>query len=121
MQTIVPPLLSPKTNFTVMSGGRVVLPCPIKPGALLQQYSVDWMKENTPIAEATDPQNIRTVDDSQYNIDRDTYSLIIDSANINDTSSNYKCELFVTNPNTNTREKLQPSLSVALSLKVYGK
>ena len=104
-----------------MSGDRVVLQCPIQPGALLQQYSVRWVKEDTLVAEATNPQSVRTVDDARYKIDRATYSLIIDSVNINDTSSNYQCELSVANPQTDSLEKLRPFPSAVLSLEVTSK
>lgn len=117
LQTIIPPLHPPKTNYTAVLGDRVVLLCPIQPGALLQQYSVRWMKDSILIAEATNPQSVWTIDDARYNIDRATYSLIIDSININDTSSNYQCELFVTVPKTDAKSVLQPSLPVTLSLK----
>jgi hypothetical protein len=104
-----------------MSGERAVLQCPIQPGALLQQYSVRWYKGSVAIARATNPQTVMTVDDSRYKIDGDSYSLIIDSANTNDTSSSYQCELFVTNPITNNQQMLQPSPSVTLALTVNGK
>ena len=121
LQNIVPLLPLPQTNFAVAQGERAILQCPIQPGALLQQYSVSWYKEGIEIARKTiNPQTVTTVDDSRYKIDRDTYSLIIDSANTNDTSSNYQCELFVTNPITNSQEMLQPSPSVTLSLEVNG-
>ena len=120
LQTIVPLLPLPQTNFTVAQGERAILQCPIQPGALLQQYWVSWYKEGIEIARALNPQTVTTVDDSRYKIDRDTYSLIIDSTNTNDTSSNYQCELFVTNPNADSREMLQPSPSVTLSLEVNG-
>ena len=102
-----------------MSGDRVVLPCPIQPGALLEQYSVVWRKGDTAIVEAINPQDVRT--EPRYNIDRATYSLIIDSVNINDTSSGYRCELSVTNPITNAVNMLQLSSEVSLSLTVIGK
>ena len=108
----------PQTNFTVAQGETAILECPIQPGALLQQYSVSWYKESIEIARANNPQTVTTVDDSRYKIDRDTYSLIIDSANTNDTSS-YRCVLFVTNPITNSQKELQPSIT--LSLTVNGK
>ena len=110
-------LHSVKTNFTAMSGDRVVLPCPIQPGALLEQYSVIWKKGDTRIV---DPQDTRTAE-PRYNIDRATYSLIIDSVNINDTSSGYQCEVSVTDPLTNAVNVLQLSSEVSLSLTVIGK
>ena len=118
LQKFVPLMPPPKINFTATSGDRVVLPCPIQPGALLQQYSVRWKKGNTLIAEATTAD-----DDSQYNIDRANYSLIINSVTINDTNLDYQCELKVTNPVSATVQILQPSslIPVSLSLKVIGK
>ena len=120
LQTIVPLLPLPQTNFTATSGERVTLHCPIQPGALLQQYTVRWKKDETTIAELTNSMRVVTIDDSRYQIDRATYSLIIDPVNISDTNSNYQCEIFVTNPQslTPTRRMLQPSPSVTLSLKV---
>ena len=103
-----------------MSGDRVVLPCPIQPGALIQYYSVIWLKENSIVAEVH-RQNIVTADDSRYNIDRATYSLIIDPVNINDTSTRYGCDLFVTDPITNSQRQIQSSPPVSLSLHIIGK
>ena len=101
-----------------MSGDKVVLLCPIQPGALLQQYSVRWMKNNILIADYN-PQSVRTVNDSRYNIDRANYSLIIISVTVNDTSTDYKCELTVLNPKTSSQQILHPL--VILSLQVIGK
>ena len=103
-----------------MLGDRVILQCPIEPGALLQQYSVRWMKDNTPIAEYN-PQDLMTANDSRYKIDRANYSLIIDSVTINDTSADYQCDLTVVNPLSNSSKELQPSYPVTLSLEVIGK
>ena len=86
----------------------------------MEQYSVVWKKGDTRIVEATNPQDVRTAE-PRYNIDRATYSLIIDSININDTSSGYQCELTVTNPLTNAVNMLQLSSEVSLSLTVIGK
>ena len=111
----------PKTDFTAMSGDKVVLHCPIQPGMLLQQYSVRWTKHGTLIAKVTNPQSVMTADDSHYQIDRDRYSLIISSVTINDTSTDYQCELSVANPLTNVLQILYPSPPITLSLKVIGK
>ena len=80
------------------------------------------MKNETLIANATNPQSVTTVNDSRYNIDRANYSLIINSVTIND-SADYKCELAVVNPVTDTKQLLQPSppAPVSLSLQVIGK
>ena len=103
-----------------MSGERVVLHCPIQPGAFLQQYSVRWMKGGIPIANVNNAQNVMTADDSHYQIDRGRYSLIISSVNVNDTSTDYQCDLSVLNPVTSVLQVLQPSTPVTLSLKVIG-
>ena len=110
-----------QTNYTAVSGDRVILQCPIQPGVLIRQYSVRWVKEDTLIAEITNPQSVMAADGSRYKIDRATYSLIIDSVNINDTSSGYKCEVSVMNPLTNALQVLQSSPQITLSLKVIGK
>ena len=93
----------------------MVLPCPFKPGALLQYYSVKWMKDSIEIAESSN---------SKYRIDRATYALIIDPVSVNDTSSNYQCQMFVTNPITEVKQELQfypqPTSDVSLSLTVVA-
>ena len=104
-----------------MSGDKAVLHCPIQPGALLQQYSVIWTKGSTQIAKVTSPQGRMDHSDSRYQIDSGSYSLIINPVTINDTSSDYQCEIFVTIPITNAKYMLQPSSQVALSLNVIGR
>ena len=115
LQTIVPVPPSLQTLFTVASGERVIIPCPIQPGAQIEQYSAKWTKDDIIIASSTDPQS---VDNSPYEIDRATYSLIIDSVSTNDTSTDYQCELSVTNPITNVRQILKLNPEVSLSLKI---
>ena len=116
LQTSIP-ILSMCINqkYTALSGERVVLSCPFKPGALLQYYSVKWMKDSIDIAKAPN---------SKYRIDGATFALIIDPVSVNDTSSNYQCQVSVTNPNTNTKEQLQfypqPTSDVSLSLTVVN-
>ena len=119
-QTTIPlPDPPPQTKFTAVSGDRVVLPCPIQPGAFIQYYSVEWSIEKSTVVR----RNTVTADDSRYNIDRATYSLIIDPVNINDTSTRYGCQLFVINPITDNVQQLQLHLiqSLNLSLQVISK
>ena len=78
------------------------------------------MKGGIPIANVDNTQNVTTADDSHYQIDRSRYSLIISPTTINDTSTDYQCDLFVLNPVTNVLQVLQPSTPVTLSLKVIG-
>ena len=120
LQTIVP-LLPPQANVTASSGDKAVLHCPIQPGALLLQYSVMWKKGNNLIAKVTNPQGQLESTNARYRIDRGRYSLIINPPTINDTSTDYQCELSVTNPLTNVLQVLQPSPPVTLSLKVICK
>ena len=127
LQTIIPlPDPPPQTNFTAVSGDRAVLACPIQPGALIQYYSVEWYKETSLLAQAAGREfisKVSIVEDSRYNIDRATYSLTIDPVNINDTSTYYKCQVFVTHPITLVIEQLQLHLiqSLNLSLQVISK
>jgi hypothetical protein len=104
-----------------MSGGNAVLDCPIQPGALLHRYSVRWTKGHTPIAAIPNPQGELECADPRYQIDRGRYSLIINSVTVNDTSTDYRCELFVTIPITHSRHQLQPTTCTPLSLKVIGR
>ena len=93
----------------------MVLHCPIQPGALLQSYSVVWKKDDTEI-------NVTTLD-SKYDIDRATYALIIDPVSVNDSSTGYKCQVYVNNPNTGTKTELRYSpqtTDVSLSLTVLA-
>ena len=105
-------------KYSALTGDRADLHCPIQPGALQQYYSVKWTKDGVEIANS---QSIGEPD-SRYDIDGATYALIIDPIIIADTSSNYQCQVFVTNPITDTKQQLQyyPQLapSVQLSLTV---
>ena len=64
-----------------------------------------------------------TIIDSRYSINTTSYSLIIDGANVSDTSTNYQCTVSVSNPLTDTLEVLQFSSGqkFVLSLQVFGK
>ena len=44
---------------------------------------------------------------------RSTYALIIDPVSVSDTSPSYQCHTFVTNPITNTKQRLQLTASDA--------
>ena len=119
---IFPLTAAVQTTFTATSGDRIVLQCPIQPGALIEYYSVEWMKGEVLIAEATNPRDIVTMD-SRYSIDTKSYSLVIDNVNSNDSSTNYQCALFATNPITNSKQELVFSQlrNVFLTLQVLSK
>ena len=96
--------MATEINFTATVGDTAVLTCPIPPGALLQSYSVIWMKDSLPILSAQDQ---ITKTDPRYRIN-DAFSLIIESVDVNDSSSSYQCVMYSTNPITGVRQELQP-------------
>ena len=117
LQTIIPQTVSIQTTFSATSGDTAIIECPVKPGALLQHYYVAWYKDDNLIAELDNLEQT----DSRYDIDRSTFSLIINSSNINDTSTNYQCEVYVQNPLSDTNTKINTEFKDTLTLQVYGK
>ena len=118
LQTIVPVPRSVQTTFTARVGETAILPCPIQPGALSQYYSVIWMKDSVEIIRANNPQTILPQNgNSRLDLDS-AYSLVIHPVDLNDSSSNYQCMLFVTNPNINIEEEVQPDREVAITLNI---
>lgn len=116
------PLSDVVQTFTAMSGNSAVLYCPIRPGALLQFYSVRWKKNGVPIAELCGPSGF-TSTDSRYEINQSTFSLTIDPANVNDSSNSYQCDVYVRDPQGDQGDiHLLPSGSpgLSLSLNVFG-
>ena len=111
----------PTLSFTAMEGERVVLSCPIQPGALLEYYSVIWMKDNIKIA---DSETLETLNEtnSRYDIDRATYALTVDPVSADDSSTSYECQVYVQNPIPGTKQQLhfypQQTSGVLLSLAV---
>ena len=102
-------------NYTAQSGDRVVL-------FNLELYYVLFsdMDGGQCGAMIANSQN-GGITDSRHDTDRTTFALIIDPVNVNDTSSNYQCHVYVTNPITNTKHKLQLIVGVKLSLTVNEK
>ena len=108
-------IIKPPSNATV--GDTTVLPCPIKPGALLQHYSARWEKDSILISESINLQT--TTIDPRYKINETTFSLIINSVNVNDSSMSYQCKVSVTNPLTGTILELQLSHDTNVLLSLY--
>ena len=123
LQTIVSVPGSVQTAFTARVGETAILPCPIQPGALSQYYSVIWMKDGVEIIGAYNPQTIMPQNgNSRLDLDS-AYSLIIHSVNLNDSSSDYQCMLFVTNPDTHTKQEVQPAhpdREITITLNITG-
>lgn len=117
LQNIVPVPGSLQTTFSAMVGDTVVIKCPISPGALLQSYSVEWIRNNTLIAERVNFQDVMSTDRNKYDID-DAYSLVIHSIDVNDSYFNYQCALFSLNPLTDVKQEVQtfPNRSILLSV-----
>ena len=118
-QTLVPVPSSVQTTFTARVGDTAVLQCPIEPGALLQSYSVIWMRDSISIAERVNYRNFMSIDPERYDID-DDYSLLIHAVNANDSSSNYKCVVSVTYPRTDTKQELRQVHEIPLTLNIIG-
>ena len=61
---------------------------------------------------------------SNSRLDLDSaYSLVIHSVNLNDSSSDYQCMLFVTNPNTHTKQEVKPAYpyrEITITLNIIG-
>ena len=115
LQTMVPVPSSLQTTFNARVGNTAILPCPTPPGALLQFYSVIWMKDNIAIIKH-DPQSIMPLDgDPRYDLDS-AYSLVIHPVNVNDSSSNYKCVLSFTIPITGVKREVLPYPNREISL-----
>ena len=106
-----------QTTFTAIVGSTALLHCPIKPGALLQYYSVKWTKSDIKIASFNTLEGF-CLTDSRYSIDRSSFSLIIHSVNVNDSDTSYKCEIYVRSPTGGDNELLQPSGELSLTLDV---
>lgn len=117
-QAIVPLPETVQTNFVAAQNDTAIIHCPIHPGALLQYYSVRWKKNSVSIAQQS-AHGIWQADD-RYDIDKSNFSLEITSVNINDSSENYQCEVYVRNPLTDNNYRLQPSREISLTLNVLG-
>ena len=118
LQTTVPVSRFVQTAFTARVGDTAVLPCPIQPGALSQYYSVIWMKDGV---EIINPQTIIMPQNSNSRLELDSaYSLVIHSVNLNDSSTDYQCMLFVTNPKTDTKQEVKPDREITITLNIIG-
>ena len=118
LQTSAPDHANVRTNFMAISGSTAILECPNKPGALLQYYSVRWMKNYTAVARFSDSEGFSSTD-PRYNIDRSTFALMISSVNWTDAGKGYQCEVYVRNPSTEDEHQLPPHNDL-ITLDIYG-
>ena len=111
-----------ETTNNTTSGGSATLPCPTPPGRLGRQYSVQWKKGYAVVA-ALISSSIAVNTAPRHSIDKINFSLVIEDVQVDDASSSYKCEVFVTDPlsfNGQTRIRLETVPPVTLTLQVYG-
>ena len=88
---------SVQTVFNATVGESVALPCVISPGALLQYYTVEWMKDNVLIHtnRKVNPQDhIVTETDPRYSTDG-AYSLVISSVDVKENNLKFLTSLNV--------------------------
>lgn len=121
---IDPPLNFVQTFFATTTS-QAVIRCPIQPGALTQLYYGTWTRNGVTLVEIPEPVDVDNPQDivrsdARFDIDRNSFSLIINSVEANDADNNYQCLLSVFNPlSTNTIE-LRTEI-VQLTLMVNGK
>ena len=83
----LPQSLSPPPRVTVLAGDTVSLPPLISPGALTQQYYIDWRNAETleTVARIEGPRSQQLIEPTErYSVDPDTFALIIDSVRFED-------------------------------------
>ena len=91
--------------------------CPIEPGALIQYYDVVWYNDDEVIVDLDT--DLRQAG-GRYDIDPSTFSLTINSVNVTDSSTNYRCVVSVKNPLTHTNVLLYTEFDDTVTLKVDG-
>ncbi len=111
--------------FFATTTRQAVINCPIQSGALSQLYYGTWTRNGATLAEIPEPldeNNPRDViqSDTRFNIDRNTFSLIIDSVEANDAGNNYECSLRVFNPGPSSNTIELDTEVVQLTLMVNG-
>ena len=118
-----PPLNFVETFFTTTTS-QAVIRCPIQPGALTQLYYGTWTRNGATLVEIPEPvdeNNPRATvrSDTRFDIDRNTFSLIISSVEANDAGNNYQCFLRVFNPLSSNTIDFRTDV-VQLTLMVNG-
>lgn len=111
--------------FYAIPRNQAILRCPIQPGALGQYYYGRWERDGNTLIEILQPingnhQDVRRLDSPRYGLDRNTFSLIINSVETTDAGDTYRCILNVIDPRNNFPINLQTG-TVYLTLIVNGK
>ena len=119
-----PPLDLMQTYFATTTS-QAVLRCPIQPGALVQAYYGRWARSGVTLAEIPEPLTVNSPQDAarssaRYDIDRNTFSLIINSVEAADAGDDYQCFLSVFNPIVSSSTIELRTEIVQLTLMVNG-
>ena len=104
------------------------LHCPVQPGDLSGFYFGRWTKNGTTIIEVRrpsidgEPRSVIKAENYEHlDLNRETFSLIIDSTNRSrDASDNYHCVLNNLNPVTGSTQEFTQASTISLSLTVTG-
>lgn len=108
-----------------MTASQAIIRCPIQPGALTQLYYGTWTRNGVTLVEIPEPIDVDNPQDvvqsdARFDIDRNSFSLIINSVEANDAGNNYQCFLRVFNPlSTSNTIELQTEVA-QLTLMVNG-
>ena len=115
-------------TYAVQSAdGAATIPCPFEPGNLRTCYYGRWTKNNVEIARIGRPGDycesageFMSNDMSKYQVNRETFSLIISSVTAQADNGQYQCHLYVLNPATSSGQTTD-FRSFPVNLTVDGK
>lgn len=116
------------TAFFAASEVRTELRCPVQPGNLSSFYFGEWTKDGITIVRVPQPSRngeprniVKAMNNEHLDLNRETFSLIIDSANRSrDASNNYSCVLHYLIPATGSSREFTQASSLQLSLTING-
>ena len=101
---------NPQMNYTVLAGAEsVTLRCPYEPASLINCYYGEWRKGSVVIASVPQPQtrdcapgDILIANPLKHELEKNTFSLVINSPQASDDDGDYTCALVVLDPAVNT-------------------
>ena len=115
------PSIEPPTSIAKI-GSQARIGCPQRPGALYQRYYGNWKNSSSnQILDRIERPSIpgeATAPDSRYNIERYTFTLLINDVMLSDSGLWYQCELLVEDPIDSRSYNFGESEN--LELLVYG-
>ena len=113
-------------TFYAIPRNQAVLHCPIQPGVLTQYYYGRWEKNGDTLVTIPQPIHGNPQDivrsESRYDLNKTTFSLIINSVEASDAGDNYQCFLNVVDPRNDPPYTINLQTgSARLTLMVKGK